>query len=73
MSILYFDAAASEGPRGEHHIPRDTKQRAKSLVIPTRERSETGEPALSEAEGNLLPSGWRNRCAPCKPPQIYPL
>ncbi len=23
-----------------------------NLVIPTRERSETGEPALSEAEGN---------------------
>ncbi len=28
-----------------------------SLVIPTRERSETGEPALSEAEGNLLCAG----------------
>jgi hypothetical protein len=24
------------------------------LVIPTRERSEAGEPALSEVEGNLL-------------------
>jgi hypothetical protein len=26
----------------------------KDFVIPTRERSETGEPALSEAEGNPL-------------------
>jgi len=25
-----------------------------SIVIPTRERSETGEPALSEVEGNPL-------------------
>jgi len=32
-----------------------------SLVIPTRERSETGEPALSEAEGNLLPAGNHHR------------
>jgi len=30
---------------------------SKGLVIPTRERSEEGEPALSEAEGNLLPAG----------------
>ncbi|MGD0272000.1 MAG: hypothetical protein ABSB14_23240, partial [Candidatus Sulfotelmatobacter sp.] len=28
--------------------------RIQSLVMPTRERSEAGKPALSEAEGNLL-------------------
>jgi hypothetical protein len=35
------------------------------LVIPTRERSEPGEPALSEVEGNLLfIAAWRRSFSP---------
>src|SRR4029077_19347707 len=39
------------------------RDHSRDLFIPTRERSETGEPALSEVEGNLLFAAGRHSLA----------